>query len=58
MVSAAFCAAMLAFSNNANALTIGDGHELGFVNFGIPAGDNDRLNYVNHLVGMALGTHR
>ena len=56
MVSAAFCVAMLAFSNNANALTIGDGHELGFVNFGIPAGDNDRLNYVNHLVGMALGT--
>jgi hypothetical protein len=56
MVSAAFCAAMLAFSNNANALTIGDGHEFGFVTFGIPAGDTDRLNYVNHLVGMGLGS--
>jgi hypothetical protein len=50
--------ALLAFSPNARAvsLQIGDTHELGFVNFGIPAGDNDRLNYVNHLVGMALGT--
>jgi hypothetical protein len=56
MVSAAFCAAMLAFSNNANALTIADGHEFGFVNFGIPAGDTDRLNYVNHLVGMGTGS--
>ena len=48
--------AMLAFSNNAKALTIGDAHELGFVNFGIPSGDADRLTYVNHLIGMALGT--
>ena len=47
--------AMLAFSNNAKALTIGDAHELGFVNFGIPSGDSDRLIYVNHLIGMALG---
>jgi VPDSG-CTERM motif len=47
---------MLAFSNSAKALTIGDAHELGFVNFGIPSGDADRLNYVNHLIGMALGT--
>jgi hypothetical protein len=52
----AFCAAMLAFNPNAKALTIGDSHELGFVNFGIPSGDSDRLNYVNHLIGMALGT--
>src|SRR4030095_7929160 len=48
--------ALLAFSHNARALTIGDAHELGFVNFGIPSGDADRLNYVNHLIGMALGT--
>src|SRR6059058_5771935 len=48
--------AMLAFSNSAKALTIGDAHELGFVNFGIPSGDADRLTYVNHLIGMALGT--
>src|SRR4030095_9473163 len=48
--------ALLAFSHNARALTIGDAHELGFVNFGIPSGDQDRLNYVNHLIGMALNT--
>src|SRR6266567_7425392 len=56
LLSAAFCAVMLAFSPGAHALTIGDGHELGFVNFGIPSGDSDRLTYVNHLVGMTLGT--
>lgn len=47
---------VLAFSQNARALTIGDSHELGFVNFGIPSGDSDRLTYVNHLIGMALGS--
>src|SRR6266480_4748983 len=52
----AVAAALLTFIPNARALTIGDGHELGFVNFGIPSGDSDRLTYVNHLVGMALGT--
>jgi len=66
LVSAAVCAVMLACSHNAGAtpqpmppsinLAIGDAHELGFVNFGIPSGDSDRLTYVNHLVGMALGT--
>ncbi len=66
LLSAAVCAVMLAFSQNASALpipmpatinlTIGDGHELGFVEFGIPSGDSDRLNYVNHLIGMALGS--
>jgi hypothetical protein len=66
LLPAVVCAVMLAFSQNASALTIpmpattnltiGDGHELGFVEFGIPSGDQDRLNYVNHLIGMALGT--
>jgi hypothetical protein len=56
MLSAAFCAVMLAFSHNASALTIGDNQELGKVFFGIPSGDDARTNYVNHLVGMALGT--
>jgi hypothetical protein len=53
----AIAGALLTFSPNARAvsLQIGDNHELGFVNFGIPAGDGDRLNYVNHLVGMGLG---
>ena len=52
----AFCAALFAFNPNASALTIGDDHELGFVEFGIPSGDQDRLDYVNHLIGMGLGT--
>jgi hypothetical protein len=56
LFSIALFGALLAFSNNAKALTIGDDHELGFVNFGIPSGDADRLIYVNHLIGMALGT--
>lgn len=55
LLCTAFCAAMFAFNYNANALTIGDDHELGFVEFGIPSGDQDRTNYVNHLIGMGLG---
>ena len=66
VLATAFCAATFAFNHNASAtphvvppsitLAMGDAHELGFVNFGIPSGDADRLNYVNHLIGMALGT--
>ena len=56
LLSAAFCAAMLAFSPNANALTFGDANDLGQVLFGIPSGDVDRTNYVNHLIDMAPGT--
>jgi hypothetical protein len=56
LFSLALFGALLAFSNNAKALTIGDGNELGFVNFGIPSGDADRLIYVNHLVGMTVNT--
>ena len=66
LVSVAVCALMLGLGHNASAtphamppsisLAVGDGHELGFVNFGIPSGDADRLNYVNHLIGMALGS--
>jgi hypothetical protein len=56
ILSAAFCAVLFAFSQNANALAIGDAHELGFVEFGIPSGDDARTAYVNHLIGMALGT--
>jgi hypothetical protein len=54
------CAGLLALCvalpGAARALTIGDSHELGFVEFGIPSGDADRTNYVNHLVGMGLGS--
>ena len=46
----AIFAVLLAFSQNVRALSIRDAHELGFVN-------SDRSSYVNHLVGMAVGTH-
>jgi hypothetical protein len=66
VLAAAFCTATFAFNHNASAiphalppsisLTIGDAHELGFVNFGIPSGDAERTAYVNHLIGMTTGT--
>jgi len=52
LLCTAVCATMLAFSPNTKALTIGDGQTLGNVFFGIPSGDQDRTNYVNHLVFM------
>jgi hypothetical protein len=54
LLSAVFCATMLAFGHNANALTIGDNQTLGYVVPGT-GGDADRTAYVNHLIGMALG---
>jgi hypothetical protein len=56
VLSAAFCAAMLAFSPNAKALTFGDANDLGQVLFGIPSGDADRTQYVNTLISLAPGT--
>jgi hypothetical protein len=58
LLSAAFCAVMLAFSPNANAINLafGDARDLGQVLFGIPSGDADRTAYVNHLIDMAPGT--
>ena len=41
---------------SATNLTIGDAHELGFVQFGIPSGDADRTAYVDVLTMMLLGT--
>ena len=56
----AFCAAMLApsYDAKASALGIGDSHELGFLWPGIQkkTANQDKVNYVNHLIGMALGT--
>jgi hypothetical protein len=52
LLCTAVCASMFAFSHNAKALTIGDGQTLGYDFFGIPSGDQDRLNYVNELVFM------
>jgi hypothetical protein len=54
ILSAAFCAVMLAFSHNASALTIGDSQELGFVDRGLPAGDAARTLFVNTMIGLAL----
>src|SRR5215471_20804831 len=56
MICTVVCAAMLAFGDGAQALTMGDSHTLGSVLNGWPSGDSDKLNYVNHLIGMALGT--
>jgi hypothetical protein len=56
LLSAAVCAAMLAFSHNASAVQFGEPRDLGQVLFGIPSGDADRLSYVNHLIDMAPGT--
>ena len=46
----------LASQISATTLAIGDSHELGFVNYGIPSGDADRTTYVNHLIDMLPGT--
>ena len=49
--------ALLAVSlGSANALTFGDSRELGFINYGIPAGDAAITSYLNYLVDMGLGT--
>lgn len=59
------CAVMLASGGEAKAnrislppsinLTIGDGHALGVVEGNVPPGEGVRRNFVNHLIGMALG---
>jgi hypothetical protein len=53
------CAGLLALCvalpSGARALTIGDSHELGFVNFGIPSGDSDREAYINAMISLPLG---
>jgi hypothetical protein len=54
----AVCLVMLASGNEAKALSIGDSHELGFLWPGIQkkTDNQDKVLYVNHLIGMALGT--
>jgi VPDSG-CTERM motif len=51
------CAVALALGSTARATTlvIGDSHELGFVEFGIPSGDSDRTDYVNAMISLPLG---
>src|SRR4029453_3790943 len=55
MLSGAFCAAMLAFSHNASALTIGDTHDLGQFRPPVPEGDADITQYVNFMIALAPG---
>ena len=54
----ATCAAVLAASYNASALPlgVGDSHELGFLWPAVPSGNQNKATYVNHLIGMALGS--
>jgi hypothetical protein len=58
LVCMVFCGAMLASSHDARALSIGDSHELGFLWPGIQkkTDNQNKVIYVNHLIGMALGT--
>jgi hypothetical protein len=51
----ASCVALLGIAVNASALTIGDTNYIGKIDFGIPAGDADRQNYVNYLIDMTPG---
>jgi hypothetical protein len=65
LIAAAFCAATLAFSQNASAytvpmpatfnLTIGDNHELGQAQPPTPEGDAAITQYVNFMIGLSLG---
>ena len=48
--------ACLGFAPKTYALDFGDSRDLGLVEFGIPSGDQDREDYVNFLIDMALGT--
>lgn len=56
LLCVAICAAALTVSHNASALSVGDSHELGFLWPGAPIGNQNNVTYVNHLVGMALGS--
>jgi len=58
LLGIAFCMAMLASGHDARALGIGDSQELGFLWPGVQGKtDNQKkVNYVNHLIGMAVGT--
>jgi hypothetical protein len=65
LIGAAFCAATLAFSQNASAyrvpkpatlnLTIGDNHQLGQVQPAVPEGDAEITQYVNFMISLSLG---
>lgn len=51
------CAVLLALGNAlpAAAATFGDANELGYILPGVASTDSERVDYVNHLIGMAPG---
>ena len=59
MLSAAVCAVMLAFTNNANAdATLGffpDTHVVGTISPGAPADPADVATYINFMIALAPG---
>jgi VPDSG-CTERM motif len=60
VISTALCALMLAFSNNAAAVTnlaIHDTHELGWVNPGVPPNETEVRAWINELRVMALNSN-
>jgi hypothetical protein len=54
----AVCAVLLTLGCTAKASTLnfGDSRDLGTVMFGIPSGDQDRTDYVNHLISLPAPT--
>ena|SRR5436190_8526648 len=56
LVGAVCALVLLGVTAKASTLNFGDSRDLGEVLFGIPSGDQDRTDYVNHLVGMTPGT--
>jgi hypothetical protein len=60
LLSAAFCAAMLAFSPNASALAFADNHVLGSAATNPPApptSNSDKTDLVNVVIGLGVGGH-
>src|SRR5438477_505411 len=56
LIGAVCALVLLGVTAKASTLNFGDSRDLGEVLFGIPSGDQDRTDYVNHLVGMTPGT--
>src|SRR4029077_9818024 len=52
----AVCAVLLALGGTANAITIGDGNDLGNINPNHPANPTNSTNYVNILLAQPLGS--
>lgn len=49
------CAACLGLPHSADALSMRDPNELGYVEAGLPSGNQDRTDYLNALIALPLG---